>query len=325
MQINGQWVGWGPGDDDPKVQDMKRYLKRKFTWVRESPLDDSTFYDDTMALVVMELQTRYHLPVTGIMNAKTQEVCGYYKPAPARDMRPVLFTVCGTGVPWWVGPDADVARQLESENRVKWQPVGYPATPVPMWPSIQNGLAELVRLVNLPEYAGRRIMLIGYSQGAIVTSLFYTQHVRGNPDLENRFAGAVTYGNPMREKGNAFADGVLPVPPADHSGILDEQIVNTPSNWRDYAHQGDMYADCGFDQNGGNKRAICKMIMGHNIFSGPDSIVAQLLELGLNPFGNGLALFHSLYDAGMFFVVKKITPHTNYNPWPSCDFLRSLT
>ena len=57
------------------------------------------------------------------------------------DIRPVLFTVCGTGVPWWVGPDADTARAVE--NQYLWQPIGYPAQPVPMGPSIANGITEL--------------------------------------------------------------------------------------------------------------------------------------------------------------------------------------
>jgi hypothetical protein len=279
----------------------------------------------------MELQDIYKLPVTGITNAALQKKLsfGVYAPPKYVDPNawmknaPVIFTVCGTGVPGDFGPDADLGRVLHNEHRAQWWWIAYPATPVPMWPSIQAGLNELGRIVNLPENQNRPFYLAGYSQGAVVTSLFYMLYVKGK-DLEKRFRGAVTWGNPMREKGFAYPDGVLPVPDAGNSGILDQQIVGTPSNWRDYAHQGDMYTDCGFDQNGGNKRAICKMIMGHNVFSGSDSIIAQLLEIGQNPFGNGLALFMSLRDAGMFFVVKKLTPHTNYNIGPAIDFMRSI-
>ena len=51
MQIAGVWVGWGLGDDNPKVADMKGFLRRKFPSYA-SGLDDSTLYDETTAAVV---------------------------------------------------------------------------------------------------------------------------------------------------------------------------------------------------------------------------------------------------------------------------------
>ena len=51
MKIAGVWVGWGLGDDDPKVADMKGFLRRKFPSYA-SGLDDSTLYDETTAAVV---------------------------------------------------------------------------------------------------------------------------------------------------------------------------------------------------------------------------------------------------------------------------------
>ena len=131
MKIAGVWVGWGLGDDDPKVADMKWFLRRKFPSYA-SVLNDTTLYDDTMAAVVAEMQRRYGLPATGVMNYATQLRCGYITPDLAD--KPLLFTVCGTGVPWWVGPDADLARAVGAKYR--WQPIGYRAAPFPMWPSI---------------------------------------------------------------------------------------------------------------------------------------------------------------------------------------------
>ena len=96
MKLGDTWVGWGLGDDDPKVADMKGFLRRKFPSYA-SGLGDSTLYDYTMTSVVAEMQRRYGLPVTGTMNYASQLRCGYITPDPTD--KPLLFTVCGTGVP----------------------------------------------------------------------------------------------------------------------------------------------------------------------------------------------------------------------------------
>lgn len=320
MQIAGQWVGWGLGDNDPKVQDMKRFLRRKFSYARES-LDDTTLYDETMMRVVMQMQRAYGLPETGIMNYATQVKCGYVKVTPPA--LPTLYTVHGTGVTMWDGPPADCARSLL--HKFRWQPVGnYPAAAFPMWPSIQQGVAELNALID--GTAGR-FALAGYSQGAVVTSYVYKHDILAEDGrLHHRlgdFLAGVSWGNPMREVGHAWTDGVGVTAGQFNGGILEDRLVGTQPNWRDYAHKGDLYTDCEMDQEGEYKRAICKIVMGHNVFSGPDSIIMEVLELGLNPFGEAIPLVKAISDAGLFFA-KGTGPHVNYNVRPAIDFLAAV-
>ena len=315
MRVGGQWVGWGLGDVDPKVRDMKGHLRRKFSYARH--LADTDVYDQQMVDVVMEMQRRYALPVTGIMNAATQEACGYWKPIPPP--RPTLYTVCGTGVPWWVGPDADIGKTLEGAGKYRWQPVGYPARPFPMWPSVMLGVAELARLV---EATPGRFSLVGYSQGAIVVGQFYKHHLFQGalnhrlPDLVKY----VTFGDPMRPNNTVWPDGVGRVCRPNTGGILEDRLDYPPTMYRTYGHAGDLYTDVELNDEGEHKRAIGKIVMGSNVFGGPDSILAQLVELGLNPFGEGMAAAQALMDAGMFFI-NRTTPHINYNPRPAIDYL----
>jgi hypothetical protein len=144
MRIGGAWVGWGLGDNLPDIRDFKSFLRRKFSYAGN--LADTGSYDQQMVDVVLWMQNAYARQgklkaATGIVDYATKVACGYIVPKPA-DTRPVLFTVCGTGVPWWVGPDADTARAVQ--DRYLWQPIGYPAQPVPMGPSITAGKNELI-------------------------------------------------------------------------------------------------------------------------------------------------------------------------------------
>jgi hypothetical protein len=331
----GSWIGWGPGDRGEWVVQFKAKLKRKFTWVRQSPLNDSDLYDDTLALVVMQLQTNYNsddgrttFPVTGITTASLQKRVGFVwppkPPEPPLWERPLVLTFCGTGVPGWVGPDADLGRILQDEKRVQWWYVAYNAAPTGMERNTDQAVAEAFRIINLPENRNRRFVIVGYSQGAIAATKFYLKHIRGSA-LEKWFLGAVMYGNPMREQGVADSDGVGQLPPVENSGIMDRNMTNTPrTQWREFAHDGDLYASCENDDEGEHKRSICKLIMSFSgIIKGRDSLIAQLIEVGLNPFKEGVALVFAIYDAGLFFV-RRTGPHVNYNPHAGADFVRGL-
>jgi hypothetical protein len=316
MKLGDTWIGWGLGDDNPKVADMKGFLRRKFPSYA-SVLNDSTVYDETMTQVVAEMQKRYGLPVTGVMNYATQVRCGYITPDPAD--KPTLLTVCGTGVPWWVGPDADLARAVESTYR--WQPVGYGARPFPMWPSISEGRNELVRQINL--FPGP-IALAGYSQGAVVVGQVWKHDMLPSFGvLHHRLKDvqkAVTFGDPMREAGRAWSDGVSLARP-ESSGILDDRLEDTPDWWRSYAHANDLYTDCELDDEGDWKRMVCKIIMGHNIFTGDDGVIAQVAELLARPIVECIAIVKAIIDAGSFFG-SGTRPHVTYNAQPAIDYLR---
>ena len=320
MKVAGVWVGYGPGDPpNPKVRDFKAHLKRKYTWVRESPLDDGPNYTEQLAAVVKELQRRTWLPQTGILDYATQVRSGFIT---APKVKPVLLTVCGTGVPWSIGPDADVARAVERKYR--WQPVGYPATPFPMSQSVAAGRQQLIAQCERwrQDIITAGCALIGYSQGAIVISEAWMQDIR--PDngrlawMRPHLKKAVTFGNPMREQGRAWSDGLAITKP-DSRGIADVLITDTPGWWRDYAHAGDLYTDVR-GEAAEYKTAIYKIIMGTRILSGPDSLLAQLAELGQAPTVEGIAMMQALLDAGMFFGART-GPHINYRTQPAVDYL----
>ena len=132
---------------------------------------------------------------------------------------------------------------------------------------------------------------------------------------------AAAFGNPMREAGKVWADGGAPPASITSHGIADRLMVNTPTWWRDYAHTGDLYAEVEGDA-GEFKTAIYKVIMGARIMQGPDSILAQVLELTQAPATEAIAAMQALLKAGMFFV-RGTGPHLNYDTRPAIDHLLS--
>ena len=328
MKIGGAWVGWGLGDESDEIARFKTYMRGKFSYAKLLT-DDGIFNDATLA-AVLDMQKRYvaagKLPsASGIIDWRTKVVSGFLKPAQPADTRPMLFTVCGTGVPWWVGPDADVARAVE--GRWKWQPVGYPAHPFPMNPSVQAGRLELIRLFELHRNRIEKYGagLIGFSQGAVVICETWLDDIAAENGrlrwAKSSMLKAATFGNPMREAGKVWADnGAAPASPTSR-GIADRLMVNTPTWWRDYAHTGDLYAEVEGDA-GEFKTAIYKVIMGARIMQGPDSILAQVLELTQAPATEAIAAMQALLKAGMFFV-RGTGPHLNYDTRPAIDHLLS--
>lgn len=333
---DGKWQGYGPGDSGAPVLAAAKKLHGKFSYGADVPLVDTVGVAFTAALVEFQLRTNIQraregvaaLRVDGVLDYATQVALGITAP-PVR-VKPLLLTVHGTGQADPLGPGlpADVARAVL--DRWDWWPVGnYPAAAFPMWPSIQAGVEELKALLRRAFAAdpGRRIGLAGYSQGAIVVCQVF-KHEFQNPQgefhskLANVVAG-VTWGNPMRERGVQAWDGWKVVAPVDTCGILDDLMVDTPSFWREFAHKKDMYAACELDQNGDNKRAVCKIVMGHDVFKGANNIIEQICEVLAKPVEFVIPLFRSLVDAGMFFAAGLDSPH-GYVPDVAIEYLRGF-
>ncbi|AEZ50710.1 lysin B [Mycobacterium phage Halena] len=338
--LNGEWIGYGPGDSGTQVLAAREKLKAKFSYGKHLKL--TTLYDAELLPVLVEFQLRTNvqralagkalLRVDGILDYATQVALGIV--APPTLVKPLLFTVHGTGQPVPDGPGlpADTARNVL--DKWDWQPIGnYPAEPFPMWPSILKGVAELRVQIRKAFAAnpGRKIGFAGYSQGAVVVSLVmkYDFMAEGGEFHEQYKAGqviaVVTWGNPMRERGVQHSDGTKQVAPADTEGILEDRLEGTPAMWREYAHKGDMYAACELTgvQRGDNKRAICKIVMWHEVLKGENSILAQIAELLQEPVLHIIPLFQSIVDAGMFFTAGADGPH-NYAIRPAIDYLRSV-
>lgn len=321
MRIGGAWVGLGVDDVDPEIGRLKTFMRRKFSYAAH--LADTDVFDEQMFTAVYEMQSRYHaqgkLPApTGIVNFDTKRVMGFIKVAPPA--LPTLFTVHGTAVSMWDGPPADTARAVADMYR--WQPVGnYPAKAFPMGPSVDQGRAELIHQIELNPGP---FALAGYSQGAIVTSLVWKYDLSApNGVLHHRLADCrkiVTWGNPMRQRGYSWGTTTGAADNNSH-GIADDLLTNTPSFQRDFAHKGDLYTDVQ-GESGEFKTAIYKVIMGQRVFSGPDSLLAQVLEVMQSPLLETVAMFRAIIDAGMFFV-RGTGPHVSYSVQPAVDFLRA--
>lgn len=336
MRIAGQWVGLGLGDSSEEIRRLKAHMRRKFSYAAQ--LRDTTLFDQQMVDAVVEMQDRYQAGGTlkagsytpGIVNRETKLACGFL-PRLQVDTRPVLFTVCGTGVPWWIGPDADTARALE--DRYLWQPIGYPAKAVPMGPSIQAGKDELYVQMNKHRSRVERngCALAGYSQGAIVISETWEQDIK--PDGSKLswarpfIRKAVTWGNPSRERGKVWPDAGAPMASLDSQGVTGKLMANTPAWWRNYAHRGDLYTDVPADESGENRTAIWQVIRDGDMFRGPDSLLRQFLELaGIVKDGSQVAettaMFKAMLDALVFFG-QQTRPHVNYTTAEAVAYLRA--
>src|SRR5262245_54005024 len=97
-----------------------------------------------------------------------------------------------------------------------------------------------------------------------------THHGVGMPDpfgpgLPADTARAVPYLYKWQPIGNYLAK---PFP--EWPSVL-EGLEHAPFQIRDYGHADDMYASVGFNDMAEDERTICKIIMGNNVFRGPDS------------------------------------------------------
>ena len=338
--IGGKWVGLGLGDADPEIGKIRDFMRRKFARYAGSLPDPRNaagvpLFDEPMVQATLTMQRAYVAEgklkpelANGYIGASTKVAMGYLAATPV-DIRPMLFTVCGTGVPWWIGPDADTARALE--NVYKWQPIGYPAAPIPMGPSIWAGVNELCNQfeIHRDQVVRNGAVMAGYSQGACITSETWEKQIKpvgarlswAKPYLRR----AVTWGNPNREQGKAWDDqSGIPVAPPNTAGVTGTLMKDTPDWWRNYAHAGDMYTAgwTGNNPESQDKTAIWQLIRGTSMFFGPDSLLSQFLEMAREPVPNAIGAFKAMWDAGMFFG-SGTRDHINYNTAPAIEYLRT--
>lgn len=336
MRIAGKWVGFGLGDVDPAVGAIRDLMKRKFQWVRDLNLPDTTTlvdgrpiptFDEPMLRAVVQMQTNYGLPATGIVNAETQYAMGYKKRPPAPKPRGTLYTCQGTvpsAMDW--GPQADVARMVE--DLYYWQPCWGEYQAVPMNRYITPEKAELRRQISLRPL-GDPINAIGYSQGAIVVAEVYEEMKRDGDPRFRDWRRAVTFGNPCRElgvnNGNKFARFGSGYPDLGRKsrGIMEDsrRMAETPAWWMDFAHPKDMYCDTPDSDAGEFQTAICMMIMG-NFTGGDDNIFSQILEWSTRPLIETFAVARAVMNAGLFFG-GGIKPHLTYDVGPAIGYLRA--
>jgi hypothetical protein len=345
LNNEGKWIGWGPRDSDPKVAEIKAFLKRKFTWVREfqPPLDNTGYYDENLTVIVGQMQGNYELPVTGIMDYATQVRSGFYKPAPQGiQKRPVFFTVEGHMSRWDIGPCAFIAADLEREELVWHQGVGYNSTKLPF--DNRSGIDELAKLMRghtlpngRPFPPGTPWGLSIFSQGGIIGCEFMLQYVLPQDgELHWRlkdFVGCVAYGNPYRAK-NVIADWVPDKPKNGTFGIADKhldprewylpaghKLHGQPLStiWREHSRKGDVYAEIPDDEVGMNITSIYRIVSNNSWVGGPTAVFSRLMDFLTLP-DDIIPLAWSIIKFLMFGI--NMGPHGQYDLTPCRNFMR---
>lgn len=324
MKIAGEWVGFGLGDNDPKVLWFKDKLRPRFSYARN--LDHSTLFDQALFDVVFKAQQNWGLLPTGIINYDFQEKAGWIKKLPVdRNTGPrgTLYTCQGTKPSdMWGWPTGDVGRQCE--DLMYFQPIGGPYDAVPMNRSINE--SKRLMMIEIEERpVGDPINAFGFSQGAIIISEVYMDMKKNNHPRFKDWKKVWTLANPSRqqgvENGNRFAG--LPILGENKRGIMEEKrrMKDTPDWWMDQGNAKDLYFDCETDDEGEFKEAICMMIMG-NFTGGQNNILRQIYELSQRPLVETFFMFKAIMDAGVFFG-GGIKPHLQHDISHAVRYFRS--
>lgn len=333
----GHWIGWGLGDTGPIVAAAKAKLRAKFSYAKN--LDTTETFDVALQFALGTYQLRKNmdghspaLRTDGVLDYATQLALSLI--VVTAPEKPMLFTAQGTGVDMFTGYPADTARAIL--DVYQWQPLGnWPATPFPMQDSYNQGINELcVQVRNwCPRTNSRKLALAGYSQGAIVVALFFKHYVQPigaefHYLLEqNRILGAVTWGNPCRERSVANGNDYAGWPIDDSGGIGDDLMANTPAWWMDFAHTAnspwgrDIYTATPFNQTGADMRSIWPIVKNVDFAA----LFARLAAVLTNPTAELYAAVQAILYAGMFFIGNPPTAaHVNYDPAPAIQYLRSV-
>lgn len=326
MQIDGKWVGYGLGDDDPKVAELKAFMRRKFASYAGG-LADTTLFDDAMVAAVKELQARYGIPVTGIINYATQVKMGFLAPA-APSTRPIMVTVEGHLSDMFRGPVADTAAQLERDGVCWHQPIGYNNGAIPF--DNDSGVREVARIVGStvldngrPFPAGTPWSLGIFSQGAIVGFDFYTRYLQPGQPLAWRakdLRGVLAYGNPCRQAGS-IAPWALGEAGSTSSHGLDPLrrfglpgLPAGPSHpWVDVWRKGDIFTDNDDSKAGDVKAAVYQAVARGDLFSDPFSLAAQIADLFTVSFDSVIGIVLAIASGVGFLATGERNPH--YSPF----------
>lgn len=329
----GEFV-WGLGDDsgsDQTVRTFKAFARRMYKSYC-SDLADTNVFDQQMQSHMRMIQDR--LLAAGQLTLKSPEHYGTldldteyattFKPKPAEC---VYFSVCGTGVPWNVGYCYDIGENIEPGVPVAFrkcyhQPIGYPAAgpPSAMGPSVDAGVTEMIRQMDLHNCSVIPWLAGGYSQGMLVVGTVLMRVFFGDLGrFKATYQGSVGIGNPMRQGGHTFP-GCVEVP---GQGIAQPNMHDTPSAHWDFANckkmvnskGDDFYATMDGEADdsaaASDSRAVWAII--RDGIKGGLSLVAAVAKLIAEPsfkgtYGAAVAAFYALD----FFVVQAITPHTQY-------------
>lgn len=221
-----------------------------------------------------------------------------------------LYTVAGTGNSAQVGARntgaAGFAAQVGSgvdADLYNWVPVAYPATLV-FADSVAAGVDTLTNLIiSTPG----PFVMVGYSQGAVVVSQVLQQLQSGS--LVNRMSdlvAGVTFGNPMREAGHTFPNGI---DPGGH-GIMDadSRLAGTPDLWWDFAVPQDLATTTGDDSVGTRLTSVFMNFYNNFVLGGN---VALFLE-GIAGLPDDVIAIFTAFAPFMMGPQGPRSPHSQY-------------
>ena len=273
-----------------------------------------------------------------------------------------IFTVDGTvypgapappvpafdnGVGGWAGFASGMVAGLANAQDGLWASacIGYPASVIPMGPSVTAGVVSLATSVEYATqlyysqhgtFEGLALIFSGYSQGAMVVASYWTNYILNPLGAHSHLAPYVyrlyQYGDPYRTPGiahgNALAglsesittDGVetggiggkLDLPPAI-SNILapDGRYV-----YNSCANKGDIYTACPTGLDPWNNIAGAGKA-GNLIFTEVQNLsLVNTLKIA-TALGSPIGVIEELINGMVFMAQGTSAPHWNY--WTQMD------
>lgn len=341
MRINGQWAGWGLGDNstaDFTVRNFKAFARRMYRSYM-GDLADTNAFDEQMYDKLCQCQDRLVASgalvagrfIRGVLDLET-EYATTFKKRPPSNRRPFVITVEGHMSNMFIGPAAAIGEQMEAEGLAWHQPVGYDNTALPF--DNQSGVNALLDVLN-SDWLGPNNdrpfdedldhYLLGFSQGSIVTGKTFLHHLRPadpNSRLGKRYRHlkrAIAFGDPYREK-NVNAQWVPDGPSRDTQGISDERLDNTPPWWKPHSRHGDLYSENPDNEVGLDRTSIYKIAAENSWIGGPAAIFSRIIDELEDPVPGTIDIIKAIIGGVLF--LGDMTPHGGYDLGPPTDYIR---
>lgn len=342
--VAGHFIGYGVGDDSVECQKVNHRLLYAYPGVSHSAsygVRDTTLFTEATKSALIDLvkfmngdpasrlaaSTRggtFPLRTDGVADLNVRKAIGAYAPP-----GPVCvgLSVGGAGSNM-DGYPADIINACD-RSRCYHQPCGFNTAPVPMQTGVNDGVLSVIRELDRPrpEFGGRNCtsipwFAVAYSMGALVFMTVLMRVLYG--DLQRfkpMYMGSSAFGNPMRQNGHTFPDGI----PVDGEGIATTTKYEIPDcHWDFVSSKGmvnskgdDLYAKVGgADQfleadelTLKDIRAVWRIVNTGN----PLTLAEQIASLVLAPsFSKFKGAFGAAWNAAVFFIGKGLTPHTTY-------------
>lgn len=231
--------------------------------------------------------------------------------------------------PWQVV--ADQLDGLRATPLLNWIPTPYPAAVYPMAASVTKGVQVLGNnIASCP--VGTPKALGGYSQGAVVTSTVWRDHIL-NPAgelhaYENDFVAALTWGNPMRApgvcNGNTYAGWANPGG-GGIAGTDDLTTDETPSWWFDFANPNDLYTDSPVGTAAGADEQLVYQLIMTQSFGGTLIGLLALIRSAIMQFSQPLTeiigIATAIWNGLVFLSAGPNAGHYQYSVVPAITYM----